>query len=386
LIDGKRLFGRALGAAPERLHLAAHSHHLWPDATLAAQTQAWEDAARLADGKWEKVLGEVWPAAQHLVAGELRLPSPDSVAFAPNTHSLLVALVSAVERRPVRILATDGEFHSFRRQAARWVETGEVELETVAAEPSDDFPARFAQRARAGAFDLIFASHVFFRTGRVFADVWRLAELSRPEGPWLVVDGYHGFRAVPTDLAAVADRVFYLAGGYKYAMAGEGAAFLHAPPGFAPRPAVSGWYAEFGDLEGPPGGVGYARDATRFFGATFDPSGLYRFVAAGRMLAVEGLTTAVVADHVAGLQARLVEEVAAHRAGPLGQAVLLNPLDGWPHARFLAFRHPDAPAWKTALAARGVVTDVRDDVLRIGLSIYHDDADVDRFCEICRAL
>ena len=117
------------------------------------------------------------------------------------------------------------------------------------------------------------------------------ADLARPEGPWVVVDGYHGFRAVPTDLGPVADRIFYVAGGYKYAMAGEGAAFLHAPPGFGPRPRISGWYAEFGDLEGPPGGVGFARDATRFFGATFDVSGVYRFAAAAEMLAAEGLTT-----------------------------------------------------------------------------------------------
>jgi hypothetical protein len=31
----------------------------------------------------------------------------------------------------VRILSTDGEFHSFRRQAQRWVEAGEVELTLV---------------------------------------------------------------------------------------------------------------------------------------------------------------------------------------------------------------------------------------------------------------
>ena len=71
---------------------------------------------------------------------------------------------------------------------------------------------------------------------------------ARPEGPWVVVDGYHGFMAAPTDLSAVADRIFYVAGGYKYAMSGEGAAFLHAPPGFCPRPVVTGWYAEFGAL------------------------------------------------------------------------------------------------------------------------------------------
>ncbi|KQY95777.1 class V aminotransferase [Caulobacter sp. Root1455] len=380
----KDLFSRAL-SVPDRLHMAAHSHHLWPDVTLAAQVEAWEDAAILADHKWDKALGQVYPAAQGLVARELSLPSPDSVVFAPNTHTLLAVLVSAVGRRPVRVLSTDGEFHSFRRQAQRWVEAGEIAL-TLVESDGPDFAERFLATAREGQFDLIFVSHVFFKSGLVFDRVWELADLARPEGPWVVVDGYHGFRAVPTDLSTVADRIFYLAGGYKYAMAGEGAAFLHAPPGFGPRPALTGWYAEFGDLEGPPGGVGYGRDAGRFLGATFDPSGLYRFVGAGRMLEAEGLTTTVVAEHVAGLRRSLLARIAAGAAGPLKDAVVLNPPGDGPQARFLALRHPSAQAWKLALAAQGVVVDVRDDVLRVGLSIYHDEADLAAFCAACGTL
>ena len=41
----KNLFSRSLNANPERLHFAAHSHHLWPDASFDGQTQAWIDAA-----------------------------------------------------------------------------------------------------------------------------------------------------------------------------------------------------------------------------------------------------------------------------------------------------------------------------------------------------
>lgn len=379
----KDLFARTLAADPQRLHFAAHSHHLWPDATFAAQAQAWDDAARLADRKWERVMGEVYPAAQAAVARELALPATGSVVFAPNTHALLVALVSAFPRRPLRVLATDGEFHSFRRQAARWVETGEIEL-TLAAAEDPDFAERFAQMARSGVFDLIFVSHVFFKTGGVFDEVWPLADVAAPDGPWLVVDGYHGFRALPTDLSAVADRVFYLAGGYKYAMAGEGAAFLHAPPGFGPRPAVSGWYAEFAALEGASGAVGYGRDASRFLGATFDPSGLYRFVAAAGVLEANGLSTGVISAHAAALQRQLLAAVQAGQAGRLAEATLLNPPGPRPAARFLAFRHPEAAVWSRALASRNVVTDVRDDVLRIGFGLYQDAGDVERLCAALR--
>ena len=60
----KALFSRSLGADPRRLHFTAHSHHLWPDASYDGQVAAWEDATRLADRKWDRVMGEVYPEAQ----------------------------------------------------------------------------------------------------------------------------------------------------------------------------------------------------------------------------------------------------------------------------------------------------------------------------------
>jgi selenocysteine lyase/cysteine desulfurase len=367
----KHLFQRAIAAAPDRLHAAAHSHHLWPDASYVGQLAAWQDGVRLADRKWERVMGEVWPAAQRHVARELKLPDPENIVFAGNTHDFLLRIVSAMGRKPVRILSTDAEFHSFRRQAARWVEGGTITLETI---PNGD-EAAFLARAESGDHDLIFTSQVFFSNGRRSGVIEQLAALARPEGPWVVIDGYHGFMAVETDLSAIEDRVFYLAGGYKYAMAGEGVAILHAPPGYGARPEITGWYAEFDDLTLPPGSIGYAPDARRYMGATFDPSGLYRFVAVRDMLAGEGLTTAAINDHVAALRTKLLEGVAAT---PLAQAELLNPPGPGSQGRFLAFRSPHAAQWKAKLEAEDVITDVRGDVLRIGLGLYHDDRDIGR--------
>lgn len=357
--------------------MAAHSHHLWPDASWLGQQAAWEDAARLADRKWDRVMGEIWPAAQAHVADELRLPDRKSVVFAGNTHDLLVRIVSAMPRRPLRILTSDGEFHSFRRQVARWEETGVVEVTRVSVEDAD-FEARFLAAARTGDHDLIFVSQIMFGTGTPFTALSELADLARPDGPWVVVDGYHGFMAVETDLSAVADKLFYTAGGYKYAMAGEGCAFLHCPPGFGARPEITGWYAEFDDLSLPPGMVGYAPDAMRFMGATFDPSGLYRFVAVRDMLAREGLTTAAISAHVDGLRARLL---AGLGGTPLGEAEHINA-DTRPTARFVALRSSKAAVWQAALLAQDAIVDVRGDVLRIGLGLYHDARDVDRFIEI----
>jgi len=380
----KPLFSRALALNPERLHFAAHSHHLWPDASYEAQITAWEEANRHADNKWDFIFGEVVPEAQGHIARELNLPDPNTVVFAPNTHDFLLRLFSGIERRPARVLSTDGEFHSFRRQASRWEEAGLAEVTRVPLEPFDSFEARFLEAAKGGGWDWIVVSQVFFRTGQRFGAIAGLAELARPEGPWVLVDGYHGFMALPTDLSAVADRVFYTAGGYKYAMSGEGACFLHAPPGFCSRPVATGWFGEFGDLAGPPGGVGYRSDGGRFYGATFDFTALYRFNAVRRMLDREGLSTANVSEHAHALMRRFQGAAEAGEAGALGSATLLNPMAEDPgRARFLAFRHPEAQAWKARLMARGVVTDVRDDVLRFGFGLYQDEADLRRLIAVC---
>ena len=116
----KPLFSRSLSADPDRLHFAAHSHHLWPDASFEGQVEAWNDAARLADRKWIKVMDEVWPEAQGHVARELGTGQPNAIVFAPNTHELLVRLFAAASSSwPIRVLTSDAEFHSARRQLAR---------------------------------------------------------------------------------------------------------------------------------------------------------------------------------------------------------------------------------------------------------------------------
>ena len=381
----KSLFTRALSLDPERLHFAAHSHHLWPDASFDGQVRAWVEANRFADRKWDLIFGDVVPEAQAHVARELSLPSPDTVVFASNTHDFLLRLFSGQARKPVRILSTNGEFHSFRRQGERWEEAGEAVVTRVPLHPFETFDDRFVEAAKAGGFDLIVVSQVFFKTGQAFGRLAELAELADTAGPWVIVDGYHGFMATPTDLSAVADRIFYVTGGYKYAMSGEGAGILHAPDGFCPRPVATGWFAEFGDLMGRPEDVQYRGDAGRFWGATFDATPLYRFNGVRRMLDEAGLDTAAVAEHARDLMRRFQTAVGAGEAGRLGEAELINPVTGdGPRARFLAFRHPDAQTWRARLLEANVVTDVRDDTLRLGFGLYQDEADLARLIEVCR--
>lgn len=239
----KELFSRSLGANPTRLHFAAHSHHLWPDTSFEGQVQAWNDAAALADRKWDKVMDEVWVEAQGHVARELGTDDPGAILFSSNTHDFLIRLVTAAPRKGglLRVLTTDGEFHSARRQFARWAEEGWISLDKVAAEPFDTLTDRFLNAAREGRHDLILVSQVLFGSGRVFSAVEELAAIGRPEGPWVVIDAYHAFMALERPFSESSGRTaFCLGGGYKYAMSGEGCAFMHAPAGFGPRPPVTG--------------------------------------------------------------------------------------------------------------------------------------------------
>ena len=380
----KTHFRRFLEADPERLHFAAHSHHLWPDVGFEAQQQCWLDAARLADRKWDKVFGEVIPAVQGRVAQVLNLSDPARLAFAPNTHALLLRLLSCLPPdRPARVLTTDGEFHSLTRQMRRLEEDGLAQVTWLPAEPFASFAERFTGAAAAGGHDLVYVSQVFYSSGFALADLGALVAAVKDPDTFVVIDGYHGFLALPTELSGVEDRAFYLAGGYKYAMAGEGAAFLHAPPGVAPRPRDTGWYAAFGALEqAEGGGVDYRADGSRFLGATFDPSGLYRLRAALDWLAAEGLTAEAIHDRAHGLQRRFVEALGGLNLAALDPGQLLVPLSEPNRGNFLTFRTASAGEIYRLLLAAKVITDHRGDRLRFGFGIYHDEEDVDRLIRV----
>lgn len=366
--------------APDRLHFAAHSHHLWPNVTREAQLDAWRDAAELADRKWDKILGEVVPETQAHIARVLDLPDPASIAVAPNTHELVARLVSALVP-PVRVLTTDAEFHSFRRQLDRWEEAGWAKVERVSVEPFASFPDRLLE-ATHHEHDLVYLSHVMYNSGYVVPDLVG-AIRAVPVDPIVVIDGYHGFMALPTNLSDVADRAFYVAGGYKYAMAGEGVAFMHCPRGVAPRPVDTGWYAGFDALERADGGVAYAADAARFWGATFDPTGLYRFNAVQRLLRAEGLEVPAIHAHVRALQSQFVDHLPEdHRLGTL--------IPAWgeveDRGHFLTYASPRAAAHAEMLGSYGVVVDRRADRIRFGFGIYHEPADVDTLLAIVEKL
>jgi selenocysteine lyase/cysteine desulfurase len=378
-LDLRSHFSTFREAAPKRIHLAAHSHHFWPDAACKAHAEAAHQAARLADKKWEPIFEDLMPRVQRGIAAMLHLPETTTIAFAPNTHELVCRLISAlpVTHRP-RVLTSDAEFHSFERQIARLAEDGLVTVERVAAEPAETFPERFRSAAQRGDHDLIFVSQVFYNSGATCGDIAAIAQSVKAREAFIAVDGYHGFMALPTDLSGVAARIFYLAGGYKYAMAGEGACFMHCPPGYAPRPRDTGWFAGFGALEsGGSGAVAYGSDGSRFMGATFDPSGLFRLAAVFAWMHAIGLTVSAIHAHVLGLQAAFLKCVEAAGIEPLRHAKLVTPIGSSERGHFLCYETPEAPSIHARLAAAGIMTDVRGARIRFGFGCYHTEPEIE---------
>jgi selenocysteine lyase/cysteine desulfurase len=382
-------FSRFRAADPARLHFAAHSHHPWPDVTESAHAQYWKDSAALADRKWaERIFSDVVPRAQSHVVRLIGAPDPAQVAFAPNTHEFVTRIYSCLERgRKLRVLTTGSEFHSFRRQTRRMQEAGDVALEEVAPTPWETFAGRFIAAARRGPWDLVWLSHVFFDSAFAVREVVEICRAA-PADAIVVVDGYHAFCALPVDIAAVADRVFYIGGGYKYAMAGEGACFLAIPRGCTLRPVDTGWYASFDKLASGPGeAISYGEGGMRFWGATFDPSGLYRFNAAMDMLQSTGTTIAAIHAHARALQERFLDGLERLKLREMNPGHLVPPRGVQARGNFLVFDIDHSEDAQRRLADHHVAIDRRARRLRFGFGCYHDAADVDRLLEaVARAL
>lgn len=376
----KKLYSRFLSAHPNEQHYAAHSHHYWPDVTREAMSEYWDDACRLVDDKWEYFFSVRVPATQRLISQTLNIRHPEQIVFAPNTHELLVRVLSCFAgQKKIRILSTDSEFYSFTRQIRRLSEIAEVEIELVSTQNFSDFEERFLEKVKTTRYDLIFISHVFFNSGVVVQNLERLVEATPTETVFMV-DGYHGFMAVPTDLSAIQDRVFYLGGSYKYAQGGEGCCFMTVPKGSGLRPLYTGWFANFENLNTESGArlinpVKYSDSGMRFAGSTMDFSALYRLQSVLELFHQHQITVPVIHQDVQNKQKNFLEEIQKLNHELLKvENILHNGFDR--HGHFFSFelQKPElAEKLHRELRQQGIVTDYRSSRLRFGFAIYQDE-------------
>jgi kynureninase len=361
----------------ERLLLSGHSHQAWPDVALEGQVEAFEDAARDVDEKWERAFAK----ADEVRAGyRALLADPGGeIALGTSTHELVLRFLSAIELRArPRLVSTDGEFHTLRRQLGRLDEAG-VDVVRLPAEPADTLAERLADAVdeRTAA---VLVSAVLFETSRIVPGLDALARACAGAGVELLVDAYHALGALPFDVhAGGLASAWVVGGGYKYLQLGEGNCFLRLPAHAGElRPVITGWFAEFAALadEHDPARVAYGRGAERFAGSTYDPTSHYRAARVFAFFAEQGLTP----ERLRASYRRQVDLLAAgFDALGLDDAVVTRdretPLDRY--GAFLALRTARAGELQRALAARGVLTDSRGSWLRLGPAPYLSDAQLE---------
>jgi kynureninase len=149
------------------------------------------------------------------------------------------------------------------------------------------------------------------------------------------------------------------------------------PPSSELKPVVTGWFSEFGALsDRPQGTVAFGSGPARWAGATYDPVSHYRGARVIEFFDARGLTP------------EFLRAVSRHQVGRLAErfdALALDPdvitrdrtvpLEGV--AGFLALLSPHAGEISRRLRERGVETDFRADILRLGPAPYLDDAQLD---------
>jgi kynureninase len=357
----------------ERLLLTGHSHQAWPDVAREGQLEAFEDAARHVDEKWERAFAK----AERVRDGFRQLLDDDGpIALAQNTHELVTRFLSALDlRERPRLVTSEGEFHTLRRQLARLDEEW-LDVVRVPVDPVDTLAERMAAEVDARTSGVL-VSAVLFETARIVPGLDGLARACARAGAELLVDVYHALGALPFTVAAHGlERAWIVGGGYKYLQLGEGNCFMRLPPqAETMRPAFTGWFAEFDELgaEHSAAGVSYGRGASRFAGSTYDPTSHYRAARVfdffeERSLSPEFLRS--VSLHQTGLLARLVDEL------DLPETVIARdratPREAF--GGFLALECPQAELAARQLADEGVLTDARGRYLRLGPAPYLSDA------------
>ena len=242
----------------DRVLLTGHSHQAWPDVAFSAQKQAWLDAAEMVDDKW----GRAFEVADEVRAGYRRLlDDPDGhIALGQNTHELLIRFLSALPlRKRPRLVTTDGEFHTIRRQLDRLEAEG---IEIVRVPTGTDDGTSEDRSVAEGIVDAVddrtaavVVSSVLFRDARIVEGLDQVAAACMRVGAELLVDAYHSLNAVPFSVVETGlEGAFVVGGGYKYCQLGEGNCFLRFPRDCKLRPVLTGWFAEFGTLAAEAGG------------------------------------------------------------------------------------------------------------------------------------
>ena len=260
----------------ERILLTGHSHQAQPDCAKEGLLKCWEDASSLADDKWEKVF-EVADKVRNYISGLLD-DGKDNLVLGQNTHDLILRFLSALDlKKRNKIITTDGEFHTTRRQMDR-LNQGILEVVKVPRNPVETLSERMIKQID-DKVSAVMVSKVMFQDSAIVNSLSDVEKACTKHGAKLLVDIYHVLNAIPFSIKVEKlENSFLVGGGYKYLQLGEGNCFMRVPPNEVFKPIITGWFSEFATLSAKkvPGEVQYGEKHWAFEGSTYDPSSHYR--------------------------------------------------------------------------------------------------------------
>ncbi|MPY21325.1 kynureninase [Shewanella sp. YLB-07] len=371
----------------ERILLSGHSHQAWPDVAKQGLLKCFDDAAKHIDDKWQAAFEKADRVRDFYrrLLGE----RDAQIALGASTHELLLRFLSDLScfkrpaNRPIKIVTTDGEFHSLRRQLNR-LKALNIEIEVVPVQPSASLAERIIDKLD-DKTDAVMVSAVFFGTSEIFKDVGVVAKAAASLNIPCLVDAYHALNVVPFNLSLwQLDSAFVVAGGYKYCQAGEGNCMMRIPHNYQGSPIITGWFAEFDVLDQAPGKVGFGPGQSAFAGSTYDPVSHYRGAEVFDFFEAQNLSDTKLREISQQQITQLWQGIEA--MGLSNDCLALPSHTMANNAGFLSLTTAKASDWVSQLAERGILCDSRGNQLRFGPAPYVTKAQLEQALNVVEDL
>lgn len=372
------LFSRVLSR--DEIYLANHSlgrplDRMADDVREA--TDAWYGRM---DGAWEPWTEER-DRFRSSIARLVGVSDPRRIVPKTSAGQGLRAVLNAwIGPRPLRVVATRGEFDSVDFILKVYRQRGFIEVDWVESRPSPQGlelfdPGEVLDKIVPGV-ELAVVSQICFNTGQILGGLDEIAQRCRECGTKLLVDAYHSAGVVPVEFDALrAD--FMIGGSYKYTRGGPGACWLAIHDRHRDLTTLdTGWFAKKEPFS-------YVRTESPEFGDAWlesTPAVLPFYQARSGLELTLGLGVARLRSHNLGQQARL-REALRKRGVPC-----FEPDDPTAFGAFAIVLHEDAAAFCRALRSLGVNTDSRGRAVRLGPDLLNSEEELEQAAEMVATL
>ena len=352
-----------------RLLFTGHSHQAWPDAAFTGIQEYMRVVAEQVDTKWGAGFEKT-----EILRNYLRdfYDDPNGLyCREQNTHVLLVSWLSSFDlKNKPKIITTTGEFHSMSRQLQSLDNNG---LDIVQVPHDDDeqllngIAKEIDDRTSA-----VMISRIYFETAEINTKLSEIATLCRKHSVPLMIDDYHGTNVVPLSVQDEGlEDCYILIGGYKYLQWGEANCFLRFPKDCDLRPVITGWFANFDKLDEPQTSdeIQFDDGDQRFATATYDPISQFRAAAVVDFFRKQGLTPDVLKNQYRS-QVQYLRELFEEKNYEGSEIECSHNRPPEETGGFLSLKSPHARTIRATLLDKGIFTDARDQILRLGPAPY----------------